>query len=106
MASPATTQSGKVAADEAQVPIGKQVLGVAGRVGHVPAAEHPADVRVAQAAQRPTPAGGMVDVGAVRVAGMVGEAVVLAVGGDPFDHGPFDRRRAEHGQSARSGAWS
>ena len=29
---------------------------------------------------------------------MIGEAVVLAVGGGPFDHRPLDRHRAEHGE--------
>ena len=29
---------------------------------------------------------------------MVGEAVVLAVGGGPFDHRPLDGHRAEHGE--------
>ena len=58
------------AADEAQVAVGEQVLGVAGGVGHVLAAEHPADVRMAQPAQRAAPARRLVDVRAVRVAGL------------------------------------
>ena len=44
------------------------------------------------------PAVAVVDVGAVRVALLVGEGVVLAVVGDPGDHRPLDRRRAEDRQ--------
>ena len=40
----------------------------------------------------------VVDVGAVRVPRLIGEGVVLAVVGDPGDHRPLDRRRAEDRQ--------
>jgi hypothetical protein len=41
----------------------------------------------------------------VRIAGVIGEAVVLAMGRDPFDHRSLDRRRAEDGEqrSQRAG---
>ena len=86
------------AADKAQVAVGEQILGIASGVGDVLAAEHPADVRMVQPAQplRATPAHG--PCGTVRVAGMVGEAVVLAVRGDPVDQGALHRHRAQHGQ--------
>ena len=61
-------------ADEAQVAIGEQVLGVAAGVWLVLAADHPAHVRVAESAQRAAPSGRIVRVWAVRVAGLVGEA--------------------------------
>ena len=64
-------------------------------------------MRVAEPAQRTAPSRRMVDVGAVRVAGLVGEAVVLAMGGDPLDHRALDRHRAQHGQQRpHAGAWS
>ena len=85
-------------ADKPEVAVGEEILGVAGGVGHVLAAEHPADVRVAKATEGAPPSGRVVEVGAVRVALMVREAMVLAVGGDPLDHWPFDGHRAEHGQ--------
>ncbi len=40
------------------------------------------------------------DVGAVRVALLVGVSVVLAMVGDPVEHRPLDRQRAEHGEHA------
>ena len=40
----------------------------------------------------------MIDVGAVRIAGEIGEGVVLAMVGDPGDDGPFDRGGAERGE--------
>src|SRR5690349_11897858 len=58
-------------ADEAQVTVGEQVLCVAAGVGTILAPEHPADMRVAEPAQRAAPPGRLVQVGAVRVAGMV-----------------------------------
>ena len=86
------------AADETQVAVRQQVLGIAGRVGFVLAAEHPADMRVGEPAQFAAPSRRMVDVRAVRVAGLVRETVVLAVGGDPVVQPALDRHRAEHGQ--------
>jgi hypothetical protein len=59
------------AADEAQVAVGEQVLRVAGRVGHVLAAEHPADVRVARARAAARATRSLIDVRAVRVARLV-----------------------------------
>ena len=56
------------AADEPQVAVGEQVLRVPRRVGHVLAAEHPADVRVRETVQRTAPPWRLVDVRAVRVA--------------------------------------
>ena len=90
------------AIDEAHDRVGEQVLGVALLVGHRLAAEDPADVRVEQAAERATPAAAVVDVRAVRIAVLIGELVVLAVVGDPLDHRPLDRRRAERGQQRRA----
>ena len=84
------------AADEAQVRVGEQVLGVARGVGHVLAAQHPAHMRVPESADRAAPSRCIVRVGAVRVAGLVGEAVVLAVGGHPFGQWPLDGHRAKH----------
>ena len=49
-----------------------------------------------QPPQRATPARRHVCVRAVRVAGLVGETMVLAMGRDPLDHRPLDRHRAEH----------
>jgi hypothetical protein len=60
--------------------------------------EDPADVRVQQPAQGAAPAVAVVDVRAVRVALLVGERVVLAMVGDPRDHGPLDRGRAQRRQ--------
>jgi hypothetical protein len=51
-----------------------------------------------QAAQRSAPPDAVVDVRAVRVAGDVGERVVLAVVGHPRDGGALDRRRAQGGE--------
>ncbi len=52
-------------------------------------------MRVREPAQRTAQAVPMVDVRAVRVAEAVGEGVVLAVVGDPRDHGSLDRYRSE-----------
>jgi hypothetical protein len=62
--------------------------------------EEPAHVRVVEAAHGAAPAVAVVDVGAVGVALLVGEGVVLAVVGDPGDHRPLDRRRAEDPEQA------
>jgi hypothetical protein len=48
--------------------------------------------------KRPAQTRFLVDMGAVRVAGAVGEAVVFAVGGGPLDQRTLDRHRAEYGQ--------
>ena len=53
-----------------------------------------------QAAERPAPTGAVIDVRAVRIAVVVGEGMVLAVVGDPFDHRPLDGRRAQDRERA------
>ena len=60
--------------------------------------EQPADVGVHEPVSAPLQPPLVADVRAVRVALLVGEGVVLAVVGDPRDHGTLDRRRAEHRQ--------
>ena len=82
-------------ADEADDRVGEQVGGVVLGARAVDAAEGPADVGMDQPADRAAPAGSVTDVRAVRVALLVGEAVVHPVGGDPLDHRPLDRGRAE-----------
>ena len=72
------------AIDEVHDGIADQVGGVALLAGEV-RAEQPSEMSVGQAAQRAAPAAGVTDVRAVRVAVLVGEGVVLAVVGDPFD---------------------
>jgi len=66
------------------------------------AAEHRSDVGVGDPAQRAAPSRGSVDVRAVRVAGTVREAVVLAMGGDPFDHRPSTAVEPRTAISART----
>ena len=84
--------------DERDDGIGAQVRGVAFAMTARGVDEQPADVRVGQAPQGAAQAAAVVDVGAVRVALAVGEGVVLAMVGDPGDHGTLDRGRAEHGE--------
>ena len=94
-------------ADEAQVAVGEQVLRVAGGVRYVLATQHPADMRMPESAQRTSPPRRMIDMRTVRVTGVVGEAVVLAMGGDPLEHRPLDRHRPEHRQQgAHASGWS
>ena len=62
-------------------------------------ADEPPEVRVDEAAQ----ALAAPDVRAVRIALLVGVRVVLAVVGDPRDHGPLDRHRAHGGQEILDG---
>ena len=57
--------------------------------------EEPAHVRVDQALEGALPAALVPHVGAVRIALLVREGVVLAVVGDPGDHRTLDRHRAE-----------
>ena len=73
------------AIDEANPRIVEQVAGVALLVGHLHVGEHPPDMGVEEAAQGATPAAAVTDMRAVRVAGLIGEVVVLAVGGHPVD---------------------
>ena len=86
--------------DETRGRIGQQILGVALRARSTAAraTERPAEMRVVQAAQRSTPAIAVSDVRAVGIALLVGEAVVLTMRGDPLDHRPLDRGRAERAQ--------
>ena len=83
--------------DEAGYRIGEQVLRVALRRSLGIAPQDPTDVRVNQTAQRPTQPRAVL-MRAVRVAGLVGEAMVLAVIGDPLDQGALDRSRSEGGE--------
>lgn len=57
---------------------------------------------VRETAKGSAPAWSAVEVEAVRVAGDIGEAVVLAVAGDPIDHRPFDRHRTQHANVTRT----
>ena len=91
ISSPRSTQSGNVRSTARMHRVAEQVFGVALGVGAVDAAEHPADMRVEEPAQRASEPDGVVGVGAVGVTGPVGEAVMLSVAGDPFDHGALDR---------------
>ena len=59
------------------------------------AVEQPAHVRVPEAGEHAAHALARVGVGAVRVALLVGEGVVLAMVGDPVDHRALDRHRSE-----------
>ena len=93
--------------DEGAVdPADDRVLEQVGREALLVAAlgvdEEPAHVGVEEAAQGAAPAVAVVDVGAVRVALLVGEGVVLAVVGDPGDDRALDRRRAEDRQQRRA----
>ena len=88
------------AIDEAHDRIGDQVRRVALAGAALGVQEEPAHVRVGQAAQRAAPAHAVIDVRAVRIAGLVGEGVVLAMVGHPGDDRPLDRRRAAHGEDA------
>ena len=97
--------------DEGAVdPADDRVLEQVGREALLVAAlgvdEEPAHVGVEEAAQGAAPAVAVVDVGAVRVALLVGEGVVLAVVGDPGDDRALDRGRAEDRQQAvQPAAW-
>ena len=94
------------AIDEAHDRIGDQVGRVALARAALGVQEEPAHVRVGQAAQRAAPADAVIDVRAVRIAGLVGEGVVLAMVGHPGDDRPLDRRRAAHGEdAAQPAAW-
>jgi hypothetical protein len=88
-------------ADQPHVAVREEILGVAGRVGHVLAAQHPADVRMPETAQRPPPARCVIDMGTVRVARTVGETMMLAVGGDPLQQRPLDRHLRQRVVSQR-----
>ena len=55
-------------------------------------------MRVEEATHGAPPATAVTDVGAVRVALVIRERVVLAVIRDPLDHRALDRRRAEDGE--------
>ena len=104
MARPSEHPQHEGAVDEAHDRVGEQVLRVALLLGELVAEEDPADVRVEEAAQRPAPAAAVADVGAVRIARLVGEGVVPAVVGDPLDHRALQRHRAQRGQQPRIAA--
>src|SRR5262249_18178156 len=59
--------------------------------------EQPTQMGVEEALELRPHALAVADVGAVRVALLIGEGVVLAVVRDPGDHGPLDRSRAAGG---------
>ena len=86
--------------DEADHRVGQQVGREAFAGAALGVVEQPAHVRVREAAQRAAQAAAVVDVGAVRVAEAIGVGVVLAVVGDPGDHGALDGHRAEHRRAA------
>ena len=71
-----------------------EILGVALPVGLALGLGQPARVSVPEAAQ----AGAVADVGRVRVALLIGVRVVLAVVGDPVEHGALHRQRAGDGE--------
>ena len=54
-ASPTIDPEREGAADEAQVAVGEQILGIASWVRQLLAAEHPADMRVPESVQRAAP---------------------------------------------------
>src|SRR3954469_20523668 len=97
---PADRPDEERAVDERDHRVAQQVGRVAGARAALVMAKQPADVGVQQAAQRTAQADAVVDVRAVRVARPVRERVVLAVVGDPRDHRPLDRRRAEDRETA------
>ena len=97
---PADDAGHEAAVDLADDRIGEQVGRVARAAPAGAVREQPADVGVGQAAQRSLPAGAVVDVRAVRIAGAVRERVVLAMVGDPRDDRALDRRRAQGGEDA------
>ena len=86
------------AADPAHQRVRHQVARVTLGLGPAGGREQPAHVGVPQAGQRPAQAPAGAHVRAVRVALLVGERVVLAVVGDPVDHRPLHRHRAQHGE--------
>ena len=61
-------------------------------------AEQPPHMRVPQARHHSPQARAVAGVGAMGVALLVGERVVLAVVGHPVDHRPLQRHRAQHGE--------
>ncbi len=71
--------------------VARQVGAVAALLGLPVGLEQPADVCMPQAAHDAAEAGGLTDVGRMRIALLVGEGVVLAVVGDPVEHRPLDR---------------
>src|SRR3954451_22327021 len=82
------------AVDAPHAAILHQVGGVLALAREPLLADEPPEVRVDEAAQ----ALAATDVRAVRIALLVGMRVVLAVIGDPRDHGPLDRHRAHRGE--------
>jgi hypothetical protein len=86
------------AVDEAHDRILEQVRCVAGALAALGVDEQPAEMGMREAGERALEAAAVPDVGAVRIAILVGEGVMLAVVGDPGDDRALDRGRAEHGQ--------
>ena len=81
--------------DGTQPLVGHQVGHVLAHVGAAFGDEEPAHVRVKEVLDRGHEAFAVADVWAVRVALLVGELMVLAVIGDPGEHGAFYGHRAQ-----------
>ena len=86
------------AVDQAEHAVVVEVLAVLPPVLHAQVREEPADVRVDEAAHRAGRAVAVADVRGVRVAGLVGEGVVLAMVGDPLRERPLHGHAAEYGE--------
>ena len=82
--------------DDAHDPVPQQVWREPLALGGTDGLEQPADVGVPQALDA-APEAGAAQVRGVGVALLVGERVMLAVVGDPGDHGSLHGHRAEHG---------
>ena len=97
-ASPDRDPQHERAIHEADPRVGEQILGVARLVGDLHVGEHPADVGVDETPELTAPSVAVVQMGAVRVALLVGELVMLAVGRHPVDHRSLGRGRAQRGE--------
>ena len=84
--------------DQAEQAVVVDVPAVVAALLHAEVREEPADVRVDEAAQRAERAVAVADVRRVRIAGLVGHGVVLAVVGDPLGERALHRHAAEDGE--------